>query len=63
MGSLEHAAGCRRRGERLRAMFSLETMGYYTDAPGSQRYPAPLSSFYPAWRAARLPIRQALTHA
>jgi hypothetical protein len=47
MGSLEHAAGCRRRGEQVRAMFSLETMGYYTDAPGSQRYPAPLSSFYP----------------
>lgn len=47
MGSLEHAAGCRRRGEQIRAMLSLETMGYYTDAPGSQRYPAPLSSFYP----------------
>lgn len=47
MGSLEHAAGCRRRGEQVQAMFSLETMGYYTDAPGSQRYPAPLSSFYP----------------
>jgi hypothetical protein len=47
MGSLEHAAGCRKRGERLRAMFSLETMGYYSDAKGSQQYPAPLSSFYP----------------
>lgn len=47
MGSLTHAAGCRQRGERLRAMFSLETMGYYSDAPGSQKYPPPLSSFYP----------------
>lgn len=47
MGSLEHAAGCRKRGEELRAMFSLETMGYYSDAPGSQRYPAPLASLYP----------------
>jgi len=47
MGSLQHAEGCRRRGEQLRAMFSLETMGYYSDAPGSQKYPAPLSSFYP----------------
>ncbi|HXK20511.1 MAG TPA: M28 family peptidase, partial [Polyangiaceae bacterium] len=47
MGSLVHARGCKRRGEELRAMFSLETMGYYSDAPGSQKYPAPLSSFYP----------------
>jgi hypothetical protein len=47
MGSLQHAAGCRRRGEQLRAMFSLETMGYYSDAPGSQKYPPPLSSLYP----------------
>jgi hypothetical protein len=47
MGSLHHARGCRQRGEQLRAMFSLETMGYYSDAPGSQRYPAPLSSLYP----------------
>lgn len=47
MGSLWHARGCRRRGEALRAMLSLETMGYYSDAPGSQRYPAPLSSLYP----------------
>lgn len=47
MGSLLHARGCKRRGEQLRAMLSLETMGYYSDAPGSQRYPAPLSSLYP----------------
>ena len=47
MGSLTHARGCRQRGEQLRAMLSLETMGYYSDEPGSQRYPAPLSSLYP----------------
>jgi hypothetical protein len=47
MGSLTHARGCRQRGEQLRAMFSLETMGYYSDEPGSQRYPAPLSRLYP----------------
>ena len=29
-------------------MFSLETIGYYSDQPGSQRYPFPLSLFYPA---------------
>lgn len=47
MGSLVHARGCRQRGEQLRAMFSLETMGYFSDAPGSQKYPPPLSSLYP----------------
>jgi hypothetical protein len=47
MGSLAHARGCQQRGEQLRAMLSLETMGYYSDEPGSQRYPAPLSSLYP----------------
>jgi hypothetical protein len=47
MGSLQHAQGCRARGEELRAMFSLETMGYFSDAPGSQKYPAPLGRLYP----------------
>jgi len=28
-------------------MFSLEMLGYYRDAPGSQHYPAPLGWFYP----------------
>jgi acetylornithine deacetylase/succinyl-diaminopimelate desuccinylase-like protein len=44
MGSLVHARSCRQRGEQLRAMFSLETMGYFSDAPDSQRYPEPLGS-------------------
>jgi hypothetical protein len=47
MGSLQHARGCRARGEVLRAMFSLETMGYFSDAAGSQKYPAPLDRLYP----------------
>jgi hypothetical protein len=47
MGSLTHARGCQQRGEQLRAMFSLETMGYYSDKPGSQQYPPPLSFLYP----------------
>ena len=29
------------------AMLSLETIGYYVDEPGSQRYPPPFSFFYP----------------
>jgi hypothetical protein len=35
------------RKERLRAMFSIETIGYFSDAEGSQRYPFPLSPFFP----------------
>lgn len=46
MGSYQHAAGCKRRGEQLRAMLSLETMGYYSDRPGSQDYPPPVDLFY-----------------
>ena len=44
MGSFVYA---RERGAGVRAMFSLEMLGYYSDEKGSQRYPAPLSLFYP----------------
>jgi len=47
MGSLRYARRCRERGENVVAMLSLETMGFYSDAPGSQEYPFPLSLFYP----------------
>jgi Zn-dependent M28 family amino/carboxypeptidase len=47
MGSLVHAQGARAHGERIQAMLSLETIGFYTDAPSSQHYPFPLSLFYP----------------
>ena len=39
MGSFVYA---RERAAGVRAMFSLEMLGYYRDQPGSQRYPAPL---------------------
>jgi len=48
MGSRVHARNARRRGENVVAMISLETVGYYTDAPGSQRYPFPFGAFYPS---------------
>ena len=32
--------------ERVEGMISLETMGYFDDRPGSQRYPFPLSARY-----------------
>lgn len=47
MGSWVSAAGARKREEALEGMISLEMLGYYRDAPGSQRYPFPLRFFYP----------------
>ena len=47
MGSRVYARRCRARGEAIVAMLSLETIGYYTDSPGSQKYPFPLSALYP----------------
>jgi hypothetical protein len=48
MGSLVYARALRQRGDRVVTMLSLETIGYYTDAPGSQRYPTPLNLLYPS---------------
>lgn len=49
MGSLVYAQRCRARGDRISAMISLETIGYFSDAPRSQIYPAPgLGAFYPS---------------
>ncbi|MCX7960362.1 MAG: M20/M25/M40 family metallo-hydrolase [Burkholderiales bacterium] len=47
MGSRVYADELIERGERIAAMFSLETIGYYAERPGSQRYPFPLGFFYP----------------
>jgi hypothetical protein len=47
MGSLVYARALRASGEKLTAMFSLETLGYYSDAPHSQHYPFPLGMLYP----------------
>jgi Zn-dependent M28 family amino/carboxypeptidase len=41
MGSRVYARRCRTRGETIAGMFSLETMGYYSNEPGSQQYPGP----------------------
>ncbi len=48
MGSRVHARRARERGENIVAMFSLETIGYYSEERGSQHYPPPLGLFYPA---------------
>ena len=47
MGSWVYARRCHEQGERIVAMLSLETIGYYSDAPGSQKYPLPLGGIYP----------------
>lgn len=48
MGSRVYARRCRERGETVTAMLSLETIGCFTDEPGSQQYPAPLGMCYPS---------------
>lgn len=48
MGSRVYARRCRDRGENVVAMMSLETIGYYDDRPGSQKYPPPVGLFYPS---------------
>lgn len=48
MGSWIYAKKARANGDNITAMLSLEMLGYYTDAPNSQKYPAPLSFFYPS---------------
>lgn len=49
MGSYVHADSLRRRGIQVRLMISLEMIGYFSDKPGSQRYPLSLlKPFYPS---------------
>lgn len=47
MGSYVYARAARQRGDKIRFMVSLETMGFYSDEPGSQVYPPLFSLFYP----------------
>jgi len=47
MGSRVYAIRSRQRRENIVAMLSLETLGYYSEAPDSQNYPFPFGLFYP----------------
>jgi Peptidase family M28 len=48
MGSFVYAKRCKTRGDQITAMISLETIGYFSDAPHSQTYPLlGLGGFYP----------------
>lgn len=46
-GSVVYAKAARRRGDDIRLMASLETMGYYSDKLASQSYPPLFRFFYP----------------
>jgi len=48
MGSTVYAHRCAARKEKIVAMLSLETMGYFSDEKGSQTYPLGLGWIYPS---------------
>ncbi|MFL6823608.1 MAG: M28 family peptidase [Xanthobacteraceae bacterium] len=48
MGSLHYGRALAQRNERVVAMYSLETIGFYSSEPGSQVYPAPFGLMFPA---------------
>jgi Zn-dependent M28 family amino/carboxypeptidase len=43
MGSRIYAAKCHDNNEQIAAMICLETIGFYTDQPGSQKFPEPFN--------------------
>lgn len=47
MGSEQYAGILKAQGIKNLKMFSLETMGYYSNLPGSQKYPFPFNMVYP----------------
>jgi Zn-dependent M28 family amino/carboxypeptidase len=47
MGSRRYVRALSESGSRVVAMFSLETIGYYDERPGTQRYPPLISALYP----------------
>jgi Peptidase family M28 len=75
MGSRVYANAARKRGDNIRLMMSLEMLGYYRDAPGSQVYPPLFKYFYPSegnfiafvsnfgsWRALRRTVQAFRAH-
>jgi Zn-dependent M28 family amino/carboxypeptidase len=47
MGSYVYAKRCHERKEEITAMLSIETIGYYSEKPGTQSYPVGLHPGYP----------------
>lgn len=48
MGSVVYAKRSKERGEKIVAMLSLETIGFFSDEPNSQAYPPPFNKFFPS---------------
>lgn len=48
MGSRVYAEHCKEQGDKIIAMLTPETLGYYSDEPGSQKYPWPMQVLYPS---------------
>lgn len=46
MGSWQHAKRLKDSGERVSGMIALETLGYFSDEPGSQAFPFPFGAVY-----------------
>lgn len=47
MGSVHYAKKCRMDGDRIVAMLALDSIGYFTDEPGSQGVPSGLEGAFP----------------
>jgi hypothetical protein len=47
MGSYRHAKALRDSGEPVLGMIALETIGHFSDRPGSQRFPFPFGLLFP----------------
>lgn len=47
MGSMIYAKAAKRRKDKIRCMICLETIGCYSNQPGTQQYPPLLKYFYP----------------
>lgn len=45
MGSERYAKLCKDRGDKIVGMLSLETVGYYSDEPGSQKFPPGITGY------------------
>jgi Peptidase family M28 len=48
MGSWQYAKALKDRGEPVAGMMSLETLGCFSEQPGSQKYPPPFGLFFPS---------------
>ena len=48
MGSWQHAKSLKERGENIIGMIALETIGYFSNEPDSQKFPPPFGLIYPS---------------